>query len=448
MPLDLRQTLATERSPWLRGMLDVPGDSRLGQLALAAAALSRGETVISGLPPGPVCAATIRALEALGVPCEVDEPHRVRVLGLGVGGLLEPQGPLDLGPAALSTALLVALTGVHDFDATVIADPVVSSQSHADLFEALRAFGASVEGPDRGRLPVRLRGPAIAMPADLDVSHCTVDAKAALQFAALHARGTSHLAEGPGAPTASTHAERMLRRFGAHIEAVESDNVRRVTVTGLPEMRSSPVVLPADPAFAAFGVAAAAIVPGSEITVERVLLNPARTAVLSALMAMGAGISVRGLARDGEEEVGNLAVTHQPLHGIVLAAHHVAPLVDDLPLLAVAAASAEGTSVFNLPPGLPLLVHARMRALSAALAANGVRNAVTEEAVAIEGYRQVPGGGRVDVDDAGVALSMLILGMSARRRVTLADRSVIEERYPGFVDAFEKIGAGFVSGDG
>lgn len=443
MPSDQRHALSTERSPWLRGALRVPGDAVLTHLAMLVATVARGETVIAGALDSEATAAAERAVAALGAHAERAGTGLLRIHGLGVGGLLEPAAPLDFGGSALGVTLTMGLAGSHHFRSRFTADPDISSHSRSALLDGLRAFGCTVESSGPGRLPVTLYGPDLLVTTRIDLPAGAPATKAGLLMAALNGRMPSVLTE----PEPSwNHAERMLRRFGARIDVAELESGgRRISAGGLPELRAQPVEVPADPSLAALAATAAAIVPGSEVTIDRVLLNPSRTAVLSAMMAMGADIAVHDPRRDGEEEIGDLVVRQAPLRPVALAAHHVAPLVADLPLLAVLAAFAQGESVFYLPAGLPLLEHARLAALAQAVAANGIRAEATEEAVVVHGRARVPGGARLDTDDPGIALAMLILGMGADRRVTLSDRSVIEVRFPGFVEAFEEIGAGFVS---
>lgn len=441
MSRDARQPLSAERAPWLRGTLRVPGDPILTQLTLLIAAVARGETVIAGGLDTPATAATERAIAALGAWCERTGSGACRIHGLGTGGLLEPAQMLNLGTSPIAAAAALGLVGGHEFRARLTADPEVAARSYGVILDGLRALDCRVEASDRGRLPVTLHGPDVVVPLDLALPAHAPEAKAALLLAALNGRGPSVLTE-PG-PTWN-HTERLLRRFGASVEEADlEDGGRRITLGGQPELRAQPVEVPGDPSLAALGVVAATIVPGSEITIGRVLLNPTRTSVLSALMAMGASIEIHNLGREGEEEVGDLVVRTGALRGVAFAAQHVAPLVADLPLLCAAAAYAEGETVFYLPPNLPLLEQARLAALSQALSANGVRNHVSEETVAVAGAAAAHGGARLDIDDPGIALAMLILGMGSRHRVTLSHGSVIEERFPGFVAAFEEIGASF-----
>ena len=382
--------LATERSPWLRGTLGIPGDTAIALLGRAAAAVARGESVVEGAPETQATAAVVGALQALGVPVE-RRAQRLHVTGLGAGGLLEPMRALDLGGTALGLELVMGLAGIHNFPTDFRGNPELSARPLGELLTCLEAFGVVVTDPDEGRLPLRLCGPGVAVPAALTLPRGAFGAKAALLFAALGAPGVSSFIEPH--PTWN-HAERMLSRFGAAVAvtAGEGESVT-IEVGGLPQLHARQVVVPADPSLAAYGVVAACIVPASELHFASLLVNPLRTGLFSALLAMGADVSAHALRTPGDEEVADLVVRHAGLRGIVLAAEDVAPLLEELPLLAVSAACAEGETVLHLPPGLPLTEHGRIAAIARGLRANGVAAEATEEAFIIEGTPSVRGGG-------------------------------------------------------
>ncbi len=433
--------LAAERSPWLRGTLGVPGDAVISHLALIAAALARGESVIEGLLLSGEIGTTARALRQVGAKLE-DVDGRWHVNGLGVGGLLEPEQGFHFGNSALGLELMMGLTGVYDFPTAFRGDPELSARPFGELLARLKAFGVAVTDPDHGRLPLKLHGPQIAMPVELALPANAPATKAALLLAALSAPGISTFTESQ--PTWN-HTERMLRTFGAAVQTTKTAAGQAIAVTGLPNLRARQIAVPADPSLAALAAVAGSIVPGSEVAVEGVLVNPMRTGLLSALVAMGASIVAHRLREAGGEEVADLTIRHVGLRGITLGHQHVAPLANDLELLAVAAAFAEGETVLHLPPRLPLWEHSRVASIARALQVNGVRCEANEDALTIVGSREVHGGGRVITGrDPGIAIAFLVLGMAARYRVTIDDQSGIEERFPSFTERFEDIGASFV----
>jgi len=423
-------------------MLSVPGDAMISHLALAAAAVARGESVIAGAPGTPGLAASARALAALGARVE-RRGELWQVSGLGASGLLEPAAPLDFRESGLGLQLMMGLAGVYDFPTTFLGTPEVSGRATAQLLSRLGAFGVRLAGEDAARLSQTLHGPGLPMPVEMTLPAHAPVMKAALLLAAMAAPCVSRFTE--PMPTWN-HAERMLAQFGAGLTVTPDDaGGRRIELAGLADLRARQVAIPANTGFAALGAVAATIVPGSEIRIENVLVNPARTAILAALVALGANIEVSQLRSAGGEEVADLTVKHAGLRGVTLGAPHVEPLLGDMPMLAVAAAFAEGETVLNMPPGLPLLEQARLMAIARGLAANGVEAEADDEMFAIRGVGQVRGGGRVvTTGDPMIGMAFLVLGMAAGDQVTIDNQSGIEEHFPGFIDRFENIGASFV----
>lgn len=438
--------LATERSPWLRGTLRVPGDAALTHLALACGAMSRRWSGLDAPLDTGATRAFAAALEALGARVVTDE-GRWHVCGPGVGGFLEPVGDILFAGSPYGLQLVAGLAGTSGFLTRIEGiNPQLAACRLEGLLAGLDRFGVDTVHAENGRLPVTLRGPAVGLPAPIALPGGDPATKAALLIAALAVPGISVITEGRAT---ANHPERMLARFGADIDIGQEDGARRTSIRGLTELDAQEIDIPADTGLAALGALAASIVSGSDLRIESVLVNPARTAILSALVAMGARIEVQSLRRVGGEEIADLAVRHGGLRGIALAADYVAPLLDDLPVLAVAAALAEGDSTLNLPPGLPLETHGRIAALVRGLAANGVDCDGDEDRLAIRGAGgargRVAGGGRVlTAGDPDLGLAFLVLGMAADDQVTISDQSGIEERFPGFLDGFEGVGASFV----
>jgi 3-phosphoshikimate 1-carboxyvinyltransferase len=435
--------LAAERSPWLRGTLAVPGDAIVSALALIIAAASAvGESRITGYAETPELLAVAGMLQQLGARV-VTEQGQLIVSGIGAGGLLEPREPLDCGRSALAAELLMGLCAPYDFGTTIAGELLEISPRHFEpLLTRLAALGVVRTG-DRTRLPVGLRGPRVALPQTIDLAGTTPETKAALLLASLNVTGNTTLIErGNG----WNHAERLLESFGVRLTITPRDETSRtIEVAGLPDLEGRNVIVPGDPVLASLGAVAASIVPASEIRIERVLLNPRRTTFLSALVAMGASVEAHGLTLIDGEEVADLVVRQAPLNGIALGATHVGAMMEELPLLAIAAAFAEGSTVLHLPDALAFAAHDRIVAITRGLFVNGIRAEATDDTLIIHGTAEPRGGGRVVTDgDTAIAMSFLVLGMAAKDQVTIDDWSGIEERFPGFVEAFENIGASFV----
>lgn len=436
--------LAAERTPWLRGRLDLPGDAIIADLAFCCAALARGTSMIEGAPSSRGTAALAEALAALGVRVE-PAGARWYLTGLGAGGLLEPLVPLELRDSAFGSWLVMGLAGIYDFPTLIRGSELAGPRQTSQFLTLLAELGVEATSDPSGRQPLVLRGPKLGIPVDLALPPDAPAMKAALLFAALGVPGRSSFIEpAPG----WDHPERMLTQFGATLSSGPAEAGKRIEIDGLTDLKAQQIAVPADPSLAAVGAVAASIVPASEIEIGNVLVNPKRTGVLSALVALGARIEARNLRTLHGEEVADLAVRHDGLKGIALGAQHVAGLIADLPLLAAAAAFAEGDTVFYLPPHLPMLDRASLAALARGLVLCGVDAVAEEEMFAVHGSAAVRGGVAVDTaDDPALALAFLVLGMGANEPVTIAGESVVEERCPGFVERFENIGASFIRGN-
>jgi 3-phosphoshikimate 1-carboxyvinyltransferase len=431
------QPLTVERAPWLRGNLRVPGDVLLSHLAMAVAAISVGETTIGGAPQAIAIEAMGDALRGLGVRVEQSD-DTWRISGLGVGGLLEPEAPLDLRDTGYGLHLLMGLAGGLDFPTTFKGDSRFSREGD-ELAKLVGHLGVTITSGQPGRTPITLHGPRLMIPADLTLPSGLPGARAATLLAALNARGVSRFR---GAAPAEGHAERMLAAFGATIRPGDGDTLE---IDGLPDLRAKDVTIPGDPSLAAMVATAAVIVPGSQVVVETVLLDPARVAVLSALVAMGAGVTLHNTREVGGERVADIVIRQQALRGNEFSERFMVLLAGDLPLLAAAAAVAEGDTSFVLPGDLALLHRGRLTDLAAAFRDIGVEAAAAEDAFHVRGTPRIRGGARITTSgDAGIAFAGLVLGMVAEERVTIDDQSAIEERFPGFVARFEQIGADFV----
>jgi 3-phosphoshikimate 1-carboxyvinyltransferase len=429
------QPLRVERAPWLRGNLSVPGDLMASQLTMAVAALALGETMLTGAPPAAALQGLAAALRELGVIVS-EAAAGWQVHGLGVGGLLEPRAPLDFRDNPLGLQLAMGLAGGLDFTTTFKGDSRYSREGEA-FVDRLGQLGIHVAEGQAGRLPLSLRGPALMLPADLTLPAGQPGQRAGLILGALNARGTLRFTQ---ALPAEGQAERLLGLFGANVRPGADATLE---IDGLPRLGGRTLTIPGDPALAAMVAVAAAIVPGSQVVIETVLLDPARTAVLSALVAMGAGITIHNAREVSGERVGDIVVRQQPLRANTFAERFMTLLAGNLPLLAAAAAVAEGDTSFVLPAELALLHRGRLTDLAAMLRELGVEALAAEDAFHVRGGA-VRGGQLVRGADAGIGFAALALGMVAEEEVTIGDRAGIEELFPGFVPHLERIGASFV----
>ena len=412
----------------MRGPIRLPGDPLASALALILAAMARGESVIENLSSGPAANAVVAALRQCGAHL-AERSGRWHVQGIGIGGFLAPTGPIDLAGTGDAGTLLLGLLGAHDFD-TRISHAAALPMTEA-LLDFLRRGGARAE---RSGEDIALRAPRFGIPLDLALSSEAHGLIAPLLLHALVTTGTSslHLPAGLHDP-----AEGLLTLFGARLGAETADDVTRLALEGMAPLRAQALAVPGDSRLAAYPAVAALIAPDSEITISSVALQPGGLGLLDALALLGGDITV-GEARRGAADI---VVRHGPLTGTTLPADlGIAP--EDYPILAVAAAFAEGETLLEgLGEGV------RRLALTRALRANGVECVEQAGGLLIRGKRKVPGGGNILTRlDPKLAMAFLVLGMAADRPVTIDDGAAMADLFPGFTAAFEHVGASFSDG--
>jgi 3-phosphoshikimate 1-carboxyvinyltransferase len=424
------QPLAASRSPWLRGNVRVPGDRTASRLALVLAALSRGESTLEHLAGGPDMSALATALRQLG-PAISQKGDSWSVHGMGVGCLLAPEGSIEVGGLGEAALMLIAILGVQDFAATLTGyAPTAMSEA---LLDFLHRTGTRVERTDAA---LSLHGPRFALPIDLRLPPEALALKTPLLLAAMTTTGTSILR----LPAESDPAEDLCTSFGAAITASPDDEGPRLMIEGRAPLKAMHVTVPSDPVLAAFPTVAALIAPDSEIVVDSVSLSPQRMAVLDALKLMGADIAMPP-AKMGGRDTADLLARHGKLTGTVIPAT-LGVETEDFPILAVAAAFAEGETVFEgLGEG------GKRLSLTRALRANGVECEEREVGLAVRGARRIPGGGNVITRlDPKLAMAFLVLGMAADKPVSIDDGAVMAEVFPDFVRGFEHVGCRFIAG--
>jgi 3-phosphoshikimate 1-carboxyvinyltransferase len=431
-----RLPLASHGASPLSGRFATPGDKAISHRALILAALAVGHSSIEGLPEVEDVLAIAAALRQLGVRIE-QRDGAWHVYGLGVGGLLEPQGPLELGKAGEGAPLFLGLLAPYPFSTRFSGGPELIRQP---LLDALARIGATATLG--GGLTVTLRGPFIPLPLQHVMAVPSETIKSALLLAGAQMAGTTTIVE----PQATgDHTERLLADFGGAVTVVNEDaGGAVVNVTGLVELQPCRVVVPGDPSAAAYPLVAALVVPGSDLVIENVLVNPARTGLIDTLLEMGGDIQFLNQHESQGEHVADLRVRSSRLKSIRVSAAHAAAMLDDIPVLAVAAAYAQGETVIEGLSPLRAQGGDRLAATAAGLAACKVTVAEGEDSLTIGGIGKVEGGGAVaSRGDGAVAMSFLVLGLASHKRVALDDTSGIAAHFPGFVAAMTAAGARF-----
>jgi 3-phosphoshikimate 1-carboxyvinyltransferase len=425
----------------LSGAVALPGDKSISHRSLMLAAMAVGESRVEGLLEGEDVIATAKALRAMGVELERAGPGSWRVWGVGVSGLAEPEAVLDLGNAGTGARLLMGLLAGHAFTSFLTGDASLRSRPMRRVIEPLGRMGASFLARSGGRLPLALTGRTDLLPIAHESLVSSAQVKSAVLLAGLHAPGRTTVRE----PLASRdHTERMLAAMGAEVASEElTDGGWQVTVTGQPELAPQSFVVPGDPSSAVFPMVAAALAGGSEVRLKGVGLNPLRTGLQATLGEMGALVAVENEGLAGGEPVGDLVVRGGPLAAVEVPAERAPTMIDEYPILAVAAAFARGTTVMRGLAELRVKESDRLAATAGGLAACGVKVEVEGDDLIVHGGARPAGGAEVDARlDHRIAMSFLVLGGLAAAPVAVAGAEAIETSFPGFVELMNGLGAG------
>jgi 3-phosphoshikimate 1-carboxyvinyltransferase len=424
----------------ISGTVRVPGDKSISHRALLIGAVAAGETVIEGLLEGEDVLRTAAAMRALGAGVDRDTEDVWRVRGRGLGGLAEPSDVLDMGNSGTAARLLMGLLASHPLTAFLSGDASLRRRPMERVQTPLERFGAQIIARRGGRMPLAVIGAADPLPVQYRMPVASAQVKSAILLAGLNAPGRTTAIELQ--PTRD-HTERMLRHFGAEVDvAEEGDGASAVTVTGQPELTGREIQVPGDISSAAFPLVAALIVPGSEIVLTGVGVNPRRTGLIDTLLEMGADVACRNERALGGEPVADLHVRAGPLAGVAVPASRAPSMIDEYPILAVAAAVARGTTEMRGLAELRVKESDRLAAMARGLVACGVEVEEGEDSLIVHGRAgSVPGGGAIGTDlDHRIAMAFLVLGLAAERPVTVDDSGPIDTSFPGFAALMNELG--------
>ncbi|MHB1217682.1 MAG: 3-phosphoshikimate 1-carboxyvinyltransferase [Alphaproteobacteria bacterium] len=433
--------LVSRMADALKGEARVPGDKSISHRALMTGALAIGESRIEGLLEGDDVLRTAAALRALGARVERKAPGSWAVAGLGVGGLGEPDQVLDMGNSGTGARLLMGLVATHAFTAHFTGDASLVKRPMARVTAPLERMGANFLTRSGGRLPLAVIGTGEPVPISYRLPVPSAQVKSAILYAALNTPGETTVIEPQ--PTRD-HTELMLRHFGAELRVeTHGDGARAVTLVGQPELTARDLRVPADISSAAFPLVAALLTPGSEITLPEVGINPLRAGLIETLREMGADLRLANERVVAGERVADLVVRCGTLKGIEVQAERAPRMIDEYPILAVAASCARGTTRLRGLAELRVKESDRLSAIARGLAACGVTVAVDGDDLTVEGTGAPPkGGARVESElDHRIAMSFLVLGMVAKEPVSVDDGEPIETSFPIFVSLMNRLGA-------
>ena len=419
----------------LRGTLKVPGDKSISHRALMLSALAVGTSHISGLLEGEDVLATAAAMRAMGAHIERNGEGSWTVHGVGVGGLMQPSGALDMGNSGTSTRLLMGLVASHRLTATFIGDASLSRRPMGRVINPLSQMGAEFTASPGGMLPLMVRGLVPAIPISYRLPVASAQVKSAVLLAGLNIAGITEVIE--PVPTRD-HSERMLRGFGADLTVdVGADGVRHIRLMGEAELQPQQIEVPGDPSSAAFFVVAALITPGSEVTVTHVGMNPTRTGIYKMLQAMGADLTFSNEREVGGEPVADITARHSVLRGIDVPPEVAPSMIDEFPVFFVAASMAQGRTTTSGLDELRVKESDRLALMAAGLKAIGAQVEEREEGLIIEGSggELIEGGATVtSALDHRIAMSFAVAGQNCYHAVTVDDVSPIATSFPTFED--------------
>ncbi|ALJ12506.1 3-phosphoshikimate 1-carboxyvinyltransferase [Sphingopyxis macrogoltabida] len=417
----------------LKGRIAIPGDKSISHRALMLSALAVGESRVTGLLEGHDVLATAAAMRAMGAGIERRDDGEWRIHGVGVGGLLQPREALDMGNSGTSTRLLMGLVASHPITATFTGDASLSGRPMGRVIEPLSQMGADIGASPGGRLPLMVRGLAPAIPLAYRLPMASAQVKSAVLLAGLNTPGITEVIE--PVPTRD-HSERMLCGFGADLEVeTDADGTRHIRIRGEAELKPQTIVVPGDPSSAAFFIVAALIVPGSDITVANVGLNPTRAGLIEILQAMGGDIELLDARDVGGEPVADLRVRHSALKGIDVDPAVAPSMIDEFPILFVAAALAEGRTVTTGLDELRVKESDRLSVMATGLKAIGARVEESEDGLIIDGTGgdPLPGGATIAGHlDHRICMSFAIAGLVSTTPVTVDDMAPVATSFPDF----------------
>jgi 3-phosphoshikimate 1-carboxyvinyltransferase len=418
----------------------VPGDKSLSHRSLILGGLAIGRTRVTGLLEGEDVLATAGAMRALGAGVTRQGEGDWLVSGVGVGGLQEPDSLLDMGNSGTGARLVMGAVAGHDITAFFTGDASLRRRPMARVTEPLSRMGAKVVAREGGRLPLALTGAAAPLPITYASPVASAQVKSAILLAGLSAPGETTVIE----PLASRdHTENLLRHFGANVTSTPTnEGGRRITVTGQPELKAGDIVIPGDPSSAAFPAVAALLLPDSEITIEGVGVNPLRAGLFETLDEMGANITFANRRVEGGEPVADLIIRAGALKAVTVPATRAPSMIDEYPILAVAAAFAKGRTVMHGLAELRVKESDRLSAIAKGLSDCGVTVAIEGDTLIVEGNGGKPRGGAsvASALDHRIAMSFLMLGMAAEKPVTIDDGATIATSFPDFVALVNRLG--------
>ena len=439
MSMQTNLSLSSQRTDNLAGIIDVPGDKSMSHRSLILGSLAIGTTKVTGLLEGADVLATADAMRALGVDITRHDDGTWVIVGQGLHGLVAPETALDLGNSGTGVRLLMGVVAGQAITATFTGDASLSVRPMARITDPLQQMGTHVASRDGGLLPVTITGQSEPMAISYESPVASAQIKSAILLAGLTARGDTEVIE----PHASRdHTESMLRHFGATVEqTVRDDGTHHVQLHGGAQLIAADIAVPRDPSSAAFPMVAALLTKGSDITLPSIGMNPLRTGLITTLIEMGGDISILNPRDEGGEPVADLRVRHSDLHGINIPAERAASMIDEFPILSVAATQAYGTTIMNGVAELRVKETDRIKVMADGLIAAGAIVSYDDDTMTVTGG-PIAGGMTVNSQhDHRIAMSFLTLGLISNAPVSVEGCETIHTSFPDFAKIMQNAGA-------
>ena len=420
----------------VNGTIRVPGDKSVSHRSIIFGSIAEGTTRVEGFLDGDDSLATLQAFRDMGVEIEGPDQGRVTIHGVGLHGLKQPSGPLYLGNSGTSMRLLSGLLSAQPFPVTLTGDSSLSKRPMNRVAKPLGEMGAVIATAEGGRPPLELSSDSKLRGFDYQMPIASAQVKSCLLLAGLYAEGTTRVTE--PAPTRD-HTERMLTGFGYAVESEPTPSGKQISLSGGGTLKAIDIQVPSDISSATFFLVAAAITPGSELTLEQVGINPTRIGVINILKLMGADLCLKNEGLAGGEPVADIEIRYAPLHGIDIPVDQVPLAIDEFPALFIAAACSEGTTRLSGAEELRVKESDRIQVMADGLDALGVVNEVMEDGIVIQGG-PIRGGTVDSHGDHRIAMSFAIAALQSIGEILIDDCANVATSFPNFVELANQVG--------
>lgn len=431
-------SVTSHRASALSGTVRAPGDKSISHRSLIFGAMADGTTTVTGLLEGADILSTAAAMQNFGAQIERQKDGSWTITGCGETGFISPDGDVDCGNAGTGVRLIMGAASGYKLTATFTGDASLSSRPMGRVLNPLSEMGVTYDAQEGGRLPATLTSNGALAPLDYTPPHASAQVKSAILLAGLNTEGVTTVNE----PTLSRdHTENMLKAFGAEVTVKSLGEGQKVSVKGPVTLKATNINVPGDPSSAAFPIVAALTTPGSDVIIENVMMNPTRTGLFETLTEMGAYLRSDNFRTSGGEVISDIHIKYSKLHGVTVPENRAPSMIDEYPILAIAAAHASGTTIMRGIAEMRVKESDRISATVALLEGNGVETTEYEDGFSVKGGLVAGGGTVVTHHDHRIAMSALVLGMNAAEPVSIDDGDMIATSFPTFFEVMNGLGA-------